>query len=392
MEESYKGVKHLLNQVRTISDAYEIVAKNTGENFNLFQILGMETAEVRTHSKFLAELLNPNGSHLQGEKFLSIFIDYLNSLKIDTVDIADTQFLDKKIELIADKANIEIEKYIGKKTQEEGGRLDICITDFAKRLICIENKIYAGEQDNQLLRYSRFGNEFTDCHLFFLTLNGNKCTTIHEDEGKTVYSISYKKHIKEWLELCKKEAVDLPILRESIGQYINLINKLTHQTTNKKMENDIIQLLLINDENLESAKLINRTIVKIDQELIQKLDELVELGNSNKPEIDRIIKESLPNSYLRMVKRFVYKGIKMIRYDIVLASVEDVIAIQLEIIDHKIYNNVWANNRNFSNSLKDSLLDKIDFNYEYGETKDEILNKIKEQIKMISALSKSLHN
>ena len=47
-------VEQLLNQVKTIDDAYRIVKRNTGEDFNLFQILGMETAEVKTHSKFLA--------------------------------------------------------------------------------------------------------------------------------------------------------------------------------------------------------------------------------------------------------------------------------------------------------------------------------------------------
>lgn len=47
--------------------------KNKGELFNTFSILKMETAENKTHSNFIAELLNPKGSHLKGSIFLERF-------------------------------------------------------------------------------------------------------------------------------------------------------------------------------------------------------------------------------------------------------------------------------------------------------------------------------
>ena len=265
MNYNKNDVEVLLGQVKTLANAYNIVKENTGENFNLFQILGMETAEVKTHSKFLAELLNPKGSHEQGDKFLSIFVNYLNISNVisEGYDKSDL-LLENRLEFNSVKANVEVEKYIGKKTIDEGGRVDILITDIENRLICIENKIYADEQENQLLRYRNFGTKFNDCYLFFLTLEGNQCSTIPEDDGKRVYTISYKRHIIDWLELCKKEAVDFPILRETIGQYINLIKKLTHQTTNKRMEKDIQNMILNNFEesqivfqNYENA-LINK--------------------------------------------------------------------------------------------------------------------------------------
>lgn len=376
-------VEQLLNQVKTIDDAYRIVKRNTGEDFNLFQILGMETAEVKTHSKFLAELLNPKGSHLQGDIFLKLFVEYLNNANSEEENTFLLQ--ENKINLNSEKSQIQVEKHIGKIFDNEGGRIDITIEDTENRLICIENKIYAGEQDNQLLRYKNFGDKFKECHLIFLTLNGNKSSTLNEEDG-IVYSISYKKHIIEWLELCKKEAVNLPILRETIGQYINLIKKLTHQTTNKEMEKDIINLLLKNKSHFESAKLINNTVTKIESDLNRKLDDLVTLGNNDKLNIDNIIKSDLPNCYLRMVKKFLWQGVKMIRYDIVLKDNDgkyEVIAIQLEIIDYKIHNNVWANDVTISNHLKETFGRQIDFNFEYEETKEEILIKIKEQMKFI---------
>ncbi|HEY9543015.1 PD-(D/E)XK nuclease family protein [Prevotella sp.] len=47
---------------------------NRGETFNMFSILKMESNETATHSAFLAELLNPHGSHGCGSAFLSAFL------------------------------------------------------------------------------------------------------------------------------------------------------------------------------------------------------------------------------------------------------------------------------------------------------------------------------
>ena len=66
-------LEKLLIQVSAISKKYENAAKLTGENFNIFDVLKLSTSEVRTHSAFLAELLNPEGSHGQGDIFLRLF-------------------------------------------------------------------------------------------------------------------------------------------------------------------------------------------------------------------------------------------------------------------------------------------------------------------------------
>lgn len=52
-------IQNLLTQVHTISEQYEKVAQATGENFNIFKVMGLQSSEVRLHSKLLAELLNP---------------------------------------------------------------------------------------------------------------------------------------------------------------------------------------------------------------------------------------------------------------------------------------------------------------------------------------------
>ena len=76
-----KNIISLFKHLSNINRAYEIVKKSTNEDFNIFSILRMETDEVNTHSRFIAELLNPKGSHFQEEKFLELFIKYFNYLK-----------------------------------------------------------------------------------------------------------------------------------------------------------------------------------------------------------------------------------------------------------------------------------------------------------------------
>ena len=45
-------------------------SRYTAADFNIFRLLGVARAEVTTHSAMLAELLNPDGSHGQGDRFL----------------------------------------------------------------------------------------------------------------------------------------------------------------------------------------------------------------------------------------------------------------------------------------------------------------------------------
>src|SRR6056297_3404229 len=113
-------IEQLLNEVQTISESYDRVAEATGENFNIFSVLKMETDEVATHSRFIAELLNPNGAHGQKDEFLKIFINNLRERKILTVDPHNLDLSDSKVVK---------EKQIGyiDNIKETGGDIDLLI-------------------------------------------------------------------------------------------------------------------------------------------------------------------------------------------------------------------------------------------------------------------------
>ena len=81
IEDFYKDVVAAYKQQKEI----EKEQYKKGYCFNIFNILGLSSNETRTHSAFLAELLNPQGSHGNGDSFLREFIScmHLEDLQFD---------------------------------------------------------------------------------------------------------------------------------------------------------------------------------------------------------------------------------------------------------------------------------------------------------------------
>jgi hypothetical protein len=238
-------INQLLNEIQTISESYKRVAEATGENFNIFSVLQMESDEVKTHSRFLAELLNPKGSHGQKDVFLKKFIERFGIEKFDTSNAkVDVEFFIGQVtECKDDKMDI-----LNRSTKcTGGGRIDILIRS-GENVIMIENKIYAIEQPNQLTRYR---NYHPSGKLFYLTLDGKESEDKNIDKND-YECISYENDIINWLEECRKESVSIPNLREAITHYINLIKKLTGQNINTKMSEDILEKIVGNKERFEA--------------------------------------------------------------------------------------------------------------------------------------------
>lgn len=247
MGENTNNINNLLQNVSTIQKKYDDICTITGENFNIFSVLKMDSNEVRMHSAFIGELLNPKGSHGLKEVPLEIFISLLKSKfnQADTKEIG-TNFNEDKFILDTESAVTTVEKYIGFTNEDktEGGRIDIITEDKNKNAIIIENKIYANEQTNQLIRYNNYSK---NAPILYLTLYGDAPTSHGKlKENIDYFNISYKDDIKNWLKLCLKEAVEFAMLREVIKQYLYLIKKLTNQTINQKMSEEIVKTMRLN--------------------------------------------------------------------------------------------------------------------------------------------------
>jgi hypothetical protein len=243
----------------------EALARATGDHFNIFQILRVGHLEVKTHSPILGELLNPKGSHGQGSTFLRLFL---------------SQFGIHDFDAESDTVIMEMEYYGGTLTDETGGRFDIWITDGKAATILIENKIGAGDQDNQMMRYRAFDQK---AHLFYLTLDGHEPSNLKEDKFKAIdcKCISYAVDILAWLKECCKASACLPKVRETITQYIHLIEELTQQSTTILMNKELINDIVGSKENLAAFFTLREAVTSVQDTLIQAFaNKLSEIANN----------------------------------------------------------------------------------------------------------------
>lgn len=279
----------LLTKVGNLIKKSDELSVLKGENFNVFQIFDMERDENKMHSRFIETLLNPKGNHGMKSVFLNLFLETINQ----------TDYFKKK-----EHVYTKVEHFIGKVDYSKGdkstgGRIDIYIWG-NKKSISIENKIYASDQQNQIIRYNNHNKEFNK--VFYLTLNGNSptkeskgkliddCDNNENSENPDFYCISYSETIIEWLEKCQKEAADYPIIRESIKQYIITIKRLTGQLIDQKMEQDIIDLI---KKNYSESRIITDNIVKAKKLIIKEF-----LENLNEKIIDKIEKDKLSKNWI----------------------------------------------------------------------------------------------
>lgn len=118
-----------------------------------------------------------------------------------------------------------MEHYIGAVTETEGGRIDILIYNKTNKVI-IENKIFAGDQVNQLLRYYNYDKA---AKLYYLTLFGTGPSEESTGKGQLKFDpnncLSYASDILQWLEKCRKEAAN-------IGIYVKLLHNILRSSEN----------------------------------------------------------------------------------------------------------------------------------------------------------------
>ena len=225
-EKDLKKIKIKMNKVKKIYEEYNRNQIKNGGSFNICSILRKHNDEVNLHSKFIYELINPYGSHLQGDKFLKLFVK-------EVLELEDFEFNDLKINR-EDLTN-------------ENRRIDFTI-ESSNYLIGIEMKIDASDQDKQMYSYYkeleiRNRQNKKSIKLFYLTRYGTEPITksIHLLKDNQYDLLSFNIDIEWWLNKCI-EKVNIPKLQESINQYLEVIHKITGQTP-KELENKMDALV-----------------------------------------------------------------------------------------------------------------------------------------------------
>lgn len=220
--------EHLEKFVEDCQPELEAI-KTSLSAFNIFNVLGIQYREIR-HSNFLGWLFDPNESHQLGAVFLR---DLLRLLR--------------KVEAIRPDTLIDLLLQDLTKTQvfrESINNIDIFISNEELGfVICIENKIHTSYSTNQLKKYHNYIEEnYSDYKIkAYLTLTPFKNVNhINFDKGEEYKNISYQ-NIVEILKTNNgaiKKA--LPTVKESINQYIAMIEKsIIHSSEEVKLAQKI---------------------------------------------------------------------------------------------------------------------------------------------------------
>lgn len=246
MMNEYENLIFLGNK---ISETYAILEK-AKEKYNIFEILDLEKKESILHSKFIFNLINLKGKNPLNKLFLKTFIEIVLKEEYDPD------------EMYSVNKEYSTSKY---------GRLDFYIVKVKSNFgYVIEMKIDANDQENQLHRYESFLKEKhgEKYKLFYLTLDGKPATEKSITKDTTYQKISFEKEIHSWINNCLEKSQDLPMMRETLRQYLNSINKITNEVEeDEKME---LKNLLLLGQNLRTAKKISEVIDDVKKEVENK--------------------------------------------------------------------------------------------------------------------------
>ncbi len=255
-------LKDLLEKIKPIRLEYKKLEEKQLRYFNIFSILRRKDDEVKLHSRFIYELLNPKAEHKQKEKFLKEFLSILKEGK----ELANF-FSDDELSTIS--------------VERERDNIDILISSKDKAII-IENKIYADYGDNQLSGYKntvkKQGYKEENIKTVYLTLYGDKVPAKEErDETvrKETVLLSYKEHIVRWLEACIEKVALIPTIRETLQQYSQLIKQLTGRALNEEETMEVKKFFLDNKYYMEAFANAREGFVAAQKELkVQFWEEL----------------------------------------------------------------------------------------------------------------------
>jgi hypothetical protein len=263
-------IQDLLTRVFGLSEKYDAINQKTGAFFNIFEITKVSKKEL-VMCRVIKELLDPKGSHFQGDIYLKLFIKHVLEM--------DEKITEKDLKKISVRKEFTIE---GKR------KIDLVIHS-PKFFIPIEVKIYADDQPAQCFDYLKRAKNSS---LYYLTLYGHepkdKSTSgLSEEEiHEHIKCISFQNHIIRWLEKCleHKETISISPIREIIFQFITTIKRLTGQFE-EGYEMELKSLIMGSSRNFKSALQIESIAKSCKIEMLKKFFRAIENEMSDRQKV-----------------------------------------------------------------------------------------------------------
>lgn len=245
-------LKKVTFKTAALNEARERFADRLAPDFSIFDYLRTDEMGL---SRCIASLLDPTEKHGQKAVFLELFLEKIGWKR------------DTKIR------SVSLEK------QANGQRrIDIYLQFKTGEIIGIENKPWAGDQENQLSDYAAFiekeakGNKWL---LIYLSNNepsdysGTKKEVFKETERERKFKQLRYSEIIEWLEdcACKSRALIVRLFIEELAKFIRMnVNGELEMSE----ENEIKSLILASPQNIESAFHVSLAMRSVKEALLKE--------------------------------------------------------------------------------------------------------------------------
>ena len=271
--------KDLLSDVYDVYERYKEEAQKTGSNFNVFEVLGIETREIYI-CRLIYGLLNFKIPPDERRMFLDIFSREVLNLELEENVLVD-----------------EREPVRKEESTDENRRIDLWI-ETSKIVIPIEVKINAGDLNKQCKDYYNFASKYAKergkevPYLFYLTQYGDEPSEESAEgiDHENIQCISFRNEIFNWLEACRRLASELHPVCEIVEQFLTTVNKFTNRLEIEKMK-DLKKIIVDTKENaIASADIklfhdsYKDTMIK---SLFAAIEKDIEKRSDKKPEKNR---------------------------------------------------------------------------------------------------------
>ena len=243
------AIEELLKKVYDTTQSIPVYHSKT--SYNLFETLEISGKEVLM-CRFLADLLNPEGSHGCGILFLKTFLEEVLQEKRMPDSLLSHTIVTK--EYVIDKDR----------------RIDLVLQN-ADFFIPMEVKIYAGEQEGQCFDYFEHAK---NSKMVYLTRFGDTPSLYSRKQrgGSGILSlsqiqcISWSEDISGWLDR-RLGSLPQPV-EEAVQQYLDTIHRVSDGRKRKKMEK-IMEVLHESPDYFAAGLEIERTMKQAKIKLIR---------------------------------------------------------------------------------------------------------------------------
>ena len=244
-----------LLECKQIAAQHADARKNRRRSYNIYQLLDITDKEIQM-CRILADLLDPDGVHDEGIKYLKVFFD-----TVLHIDLPDS---------VLRGAKVEREYPIINKR-----RIDIVI-DYQGGFIPIEVKINAEDMKSQCYDYYHFARK-TDPDTFVVYLTRNGCMpsaySLTGEKGdrldeKYIHCISFEGDILSWLDKIKRIADEnmVPMLEQFEGAVLDFL-----YSEGESYKMDLSEKILESSSNLRTAIAIADSLNFAKAELMKRL-------------------------------------------------------------------------------------------------------------------------